>query len=456
MADKSFEQLVQEQMADLRIKPDDTVWVGVKAALHREKKRRWLTWLFLLLTGCSGASFWIYYQLDHPQPNLAAKQIMVLAEKTPAKEKQPIGFSKKKQMGEIIQTHPSAKLSGNNKKEEAGRSHAIRGKGQNILSLHPILEPVKGPSVSKNKMAIQEQRPMGTGTPAITQTSIAEKPVAAVQMATAPGLDTISVTNKTQTAQQTLLPEMAHGKGDTLSMTDKKNTKYKWQWLMAVDAGSSGMRSSLSDTRKIYTQSYSNATGLYQNTMPVLNDAISFGIELQAHKQIGNKHSMGISLGYALFQTSTSVGHRIDSTTYFSGSSSYNTSGYYYNSADSIGYTNQYHFVQAGLNLYTPFRLFKSIRIRWQVGAGLAVLLGSNGLHYDDASGSLFRNNSLITKVQTQFSTGFDVPIGKQPFLYVGPQWQYFISHFSKQSGVNEHLFLSAIKISVVFPRNKK
>jgi hypothetical protein len=315
---------------------------------------------------------------------------------------------------------------------------------------------VKDPIDSKNKMAIQEQRPVDTGTLAITQISIEEKPVTAVQKATASGPDTILVTNKAQTAQQTILPEMAHGKDDTLSIADKKNTKYKWQWHMAVDAGSSGMRSSLGDTRKIYAQSYSNTTGLFQNTMPVLNDAFSFGIELQAHKQISNKHSIGISLGYALFQTSTKVGRRIDSITYFSRSYSYNTYGYYYNSADSISYTNQYHFLQAGLNLYTPFRLFKAIRVRWQVGAGLAVLLGSNGLHYDAASGSLFRNNSLITKVQTQFSTGFDIPIGKRPFLYVGPQWQYFISHFSKQSGVNEHLFLSAIKISVVFPRNKK
>jgi len=59
MADRSFEQRVKEELASLKMMPAEEVWANVEADLHKEKKRRWLTWFFLL-AGLSAASFAIY------------------------------------------------------------------------------------------------------------------------------------------------------------------------------------------------------------------------------------------------------------------------------------------------------------------------------------------------------------------------------------------------------------
>lgn len=47
MADKNFEQKVQQQMQDFKLRPSDAVWQNVDARLRKDKRRRWF---FFLLT----------------------------------------------------------------------------------------------------------------------------------------------------------------------------------------------------------------------------------------------------------------------------------------------------------------------------------------------------------------------------------------------------------------------
>jgi hypothetical protein len=61
MADKSFEQRVQEELGSLKMRPDEGVWTKVEAGLNKEKKRRWIVWLFLF-AALTGASFWVYFE----------------------------------------------------------------------------------------------------------------------------------------------------------------------------------------------------------------------------------------------------------------------------------------------------------------------------------------------------------------------------------------------------------
>lgn len=456
MADKSFEQQIKEQLADLRMLPDAAVWVDVAAALHKERKRRWLIWLFLLLAGCGGASFWAYYQFNKPgqQVSVTAKKTTIITEQ-PTKETLTIAVTEKIQITESIQPHTSGKFPGINKVEKSSSSPIVTLKVQTVLPLKPIVEIINDPVVNGNFTDLPAPVQVTIDTPNANKTTRIEKPMVTVQMITTTRIDTVFVTNKQETSKQVILPKVA----GTPSTTIKKN---KWQWNLAVDAGSSGISRSLgmAIAREAYAGSYANlpgsVAGQSANFAPIIKNAFSFGMQLQTAKQISKKHSIGISLGYSLFRTGISVGRRIDSTTYFSGVNNYNTNGYYYNSKDSVGYTNQYHFLRAGFDLYTPFRLFKKVLMRWQLGTGLNVLVATNGLHYDANSGRLFRNSSLMTTVQTQISTGFDISIGKQPFLYLGPNWQYFISNLSKQSGTNQHLFLSSVRLSLILQKKKK
>lgn len=59
MPNKSFEEQVREELSGLHIKPNDVVWQSVAASLQQKRRRRWAIWLFTLLAGLSGASFWL-------------------------------------------------------------------------------------------------------------------------------------------------------------------------------------------------------------------------------------------------------------------------------------------------------------------------------------------------------------------------------------------------------------
>ncbi|MEK7200345.1 MAG: hypothetical protein AAB212_10580, partial [Bacteroidota bacterium] len=99
--------------------------------------------------------------------------------------------------------------------------------------------------------------------------------------------------------------------------------------------------------------------------------------------------------------------------------------------------------------------LFKNVSLRWQLGTGFKVLFATNGLNYDAVSGSLLRNSKLMRTVHTYFSTGIDMAIGKRPFLYIGPHWQYFVSNLSKKEQTNQYFSLSAVKITFIIPQKK-
>jgi hypothetical protein len=73
MADKSFEQRVKEELGSLKMRPDGEVWVKVEAALHKEKKRRWLVWLFLF-AALSGASVWGYLKFEGKEQSTSIQE----------------------------------------------------------------------------------------------------------------------------------------------------------------------------------------------------------------------------------------------------------------------------------------------------------------------------------------------------------------------------------------------
>jgi len=254
---------------------------------------------------------------------------------------------------------------------------------------------------------------------------------------------------------------------DKTITVNKKSRKNKWQWRIAAEAGSGGLRNALSLS---VSQNYSYSTvpsspsssnpGQIINNAPAIKDAFSYGIHVEVNKQIGKKHRIGISAGYSLFQTSTNAGKRIDST-FSSSSAAWGLMGgvysrYYYTAGDTIRYISKYHFLQLGADLYTPFKLFRKISLQWQLGTGINILAATNGLHYDPTTGKLFSNNALYAKVQSYVSTGIDFSIGKEPFLYIGPHWQYDLTKLTGQTGYTQHLLLSAVKVSFVLPRKKK
>jgi hypothetical protein len=498
MAYKSFEQQVQESLGALRMKPDAAVWLEVERALHKEKKRRWLIW-FLLLAGTAGAFFGGYYRFSHKQGDQQVATTISQGRSTPkeqstkptenSKEKNTNAITSIKQERSISQENIN-KQTGETRKEknmtaatqkttvgeaissaaqvEGRRANKIKNNKQPGIMIRdqPFTskEKIKEDHIAKTEKNINRKVPGDPAKFEATDRKTVDSAKAVIESVTLPkdNETTIAKTEEKIKEPQALVPETIT-KNDTVATVNKNKKKSKWQWGLSAEIGSSGLRDPLNFSKALFVTaappaSPGSGTAQAQNVVPQIKDAFSTGIQLEASRPLGKKHSIGLSLGYALFQTKTSVGKRIDSTRFFnfSGSTISNSNGYYYASTDSVGYINHYHFLQLGADLYTPFRLFKALSFRWQLGTGLNFLIATNGLHYDAGTGRLFRNPSLFVKTQTYLSTGFDVAIGRQPFLYVGPHWLYSMAKLSKQTGADQHLILSAIKISVVLPKKKK
>ncbi len=469
MADKSFEQGVKEQLADLQMQPHAAVWLEVEAALHKERQRRWLIWLFLLLAASSGASFWAYYQFNKTEQQINKvypKKILPKSTET-AKEKL-VTIYNNIETTQIIKPKKGFMQSKNlviDKKNEYNSSNKpiIHERGKHTGKL--IVRIENDTVLGYNNSALRGQTSLQMDELGDSKLKGVNNTREIVETTTTTYIDTASITTKRQTIEKIVVPATADTALPIPLLTVKNKKSNKWQLGISLDAGVSGIRNSLGKlVASLFdyagNPSNINFSGNLQfqssNTIPVIKDAFSFGVQLQLTKPISKKNSLGISVGYSLFQTGTSVGRRIDSTMYFSGLQRYNTNGYYYNSTDSLRYTNQYHFLRAGVDLYTPFRLFKRVQLRWQLGTGINMMVATNGLHFDAINGRLFRNSSLVTKVQTHFSTGFDIAVGKRSFLYIGPHWLYFISNLSKEPVTNQHLFLSAVKATLILAKKKK
>lgn len=493
MADKSFEQQVKNELSELRMKPAASVWSGVEAALHQERKRRWLVWLFLL-AGVAGASFWGYYYVNEDKQEIT--NIPAQIQSTP-KEELKKNTERKETAPAISQTQiqkstaPVSKIvavpteqkehrPGVKQNIAAAKDLPVKNKtDRNVLvdqntANSEIVRSQQGSRVNDGpKLQSAEITGKTTGSSRISNDDKKdiEKTTATVQQVT-PGKDSMTTSSKNDEKiieAISTTPSVSNEVPPAVS-TVVKNKKNKWQWNIAVDAGSSGLRDAIKLPAFAGSRSadaLTPATPINGNPAPLLTvepavkDAFSFGIQLQATKQLGKKHRFGLSAGYSLFQTSMNVGRRVDSTALFNNSGAFNSSGLYYSSfyytnTDSTSYTNKYHFLRLGADLYTPFRLFKKVSFQWQLGAGIHILAATNGLHYDPATKKSFSNNALYAKTQSYISTGIDLSIGKVPFLYVGPHWQYSFTNMTSKPGDDQHLFLSSVKVSFVLPKKKK
>ncbi|MES2329100.1 MAG: hypothetical protein V4539_05815 [Bacteroidota bacterium] len=494
MADKSFEQQVKEELSALRMKPDASVWPVVEAALHKERKRRWLIWLFLLAGG-AGASFWGYNHFIQEEETQTAK--------IPAQ----IQSSQKEEPKEILKTKDTTHIISQIQKRIEEPVTTSVASGETVKNKTVLRQTVS--NVDKN-ISVKVQTGEDVLAKKNTQSRVILKSKDTNPNNDDPKLSLAPITGKTtnsnftgdnkkETEKETPLIKQNTGSKDSalVSNGNEEKTKQvetpivtptvqneapaapavvntkknKWQWSIVAEAGSGGLRKSLpigfstTNDFAVNAPANSNNNQAFAGKEPTIKDAPAFGIQLQATRQISKKHRLGISAGYSLLQTRMNVGKRVDSVlintsngsaAWFASITGPVYSNYYYTSTDSLAYTSKYHFLRLGADLYTPFRLFKKANLQWQLGVGINILAATNGLHYDPVTRKLFSNNALYTKTQYYMSTGIDLSIGKEPFLYIGPHWQYSLSNLTSEPGGGQHLFLFAIRTSFVIPKKKK
>lgn len=460
MPNKSFEEQVREELSGLRIKPNDVVWQSVAASLQQKRRRRWAIWLFTLLAGLSGASFWLLIaSKEETSKSLQSAQ---------PKTKQGII-----QKTEAAQINPSTKTSSPLPESAIRNTNRTTHQKSNeadvtLTPTHLLLStktknknkftPVSAPEIASSTLSMNPKTEQ-------TDLSIAH-----------PKKDSVliipQITGVSETASIGLLQYDTVAVIPEESLTQPKKAS-QWNWKAELLIGKSGIRNSLGSLFEGSSNAaYNNFIGSGLSTTaspgsgpinlirPKVQDHFSFGTSVEMSKLIGKKkkNSLGIQVGYQLYQTKYRIGSSNSGTLQFSNVNRSNESNVYYGVRDSVNYIASYHFIRLGLQWYRSLNWLKQTELRWYAGVGTNLLVSSNGLHVGIASNNIyyFKNRSLLRNMQFDAVTGLEIGIGKQKRLFVGPQIHYMLSNVSKQNGFNQHLYRPSIKMSFLLSKSKK
>ncbi len=462
MAGKTFEEKVREQLTEIPMKPGPSVWLNVAAGLQKERKRRWLIWMVFLLAGLGAASLWV---LTNSETNSKLAHSPKLAHiGKPQKESNNVidnnhkGILSKAMPEAVIpivkEESKQTKKNVNSKIEERAVNNFSKRKDKLPEELQANASNARRFLETPVRKEIGEQAMIET-----TMEAGQEKILITKGNNDSPAIEKEDSLKRMENKHLEVikkpdsLPESLNKVVNTSASKDKPK---KWAFQAGLDGGISGLVTYASPA---YLSRYNAGTVSAgfpsQNPKIQYNQSYTIGVQFSALKSINPKNAMGFYLGYSLLQNRVKVGMKVDSTVFFTSASTYNFNGYYYTNTDSAEYQNRFHFLTAGIRFQRQFSLTRKLSVKWDVSAGISVLLASNGLHYDTAHKKFFNNNSLYHKVQPHLSTGFDFILGRKKQWFLGPHFTYFTNRISKLDGVNQHFFQSTIRLSLAINGKK-
>lgn len=460
MPNKSFEEQVREELSGLRIKPNDVVWQSVAASLQQKRRRRWAIWLFTLLAGLSGASFWLLIaskeETSKSLQSVQPKTKQVIIQKT-----------------EAAQINPSTKTSSPLPESLIPITNrtAYQKIDQADVTVTPTDLLVSTKTTNKNELASVSSQEITSSTLSINaNTEQADLPITHSKNDSVLIIPEIIGISETATIGLLQYDTIAVIAQETLTHSKKVS---QWNWKAELLIGKSGIRNSLGSLFEGSSNAaYNNFIGSGLSTTaspgsgpinlirPKVQDHFSFGTSVEMSKTIGKKkkNSLGIQVGYQFYQTKYRIGGINSGTLQFSNVNRSNESNVYYGVRDSVNYIASYHFIRLGLQWYRSLNWLKQTELRWYAGVGANLLVSSNGLHVGIANNNIyyFKNRSLLRNMQFDAVTGLEIGIGKQKRLFVGPQIHYMLSNVSKQNGFNQHLYRPSIKMSLLLSKSKK
>jgi hypothetical protein len=490
MAIRSFEEQVRAELGALRLRPDEQVWLHVEAALHKDKKRRWLIWLFIGVIGTGALGLYYYHQPSDTiadtfvQVNTKPAQPTVLQSQEAPSEKNKLEHKPEQTTTQLSVQESEKEVSQPSsvtvKKEKNNTVYSDENKSignkieRNVTPQSGQKTPDVQTAISVPDQQVVQQKntqelPEGnkptktTTTPSLItagdqpKESVSAQNTDPVQKAT----DSIvlSTPAKTYTAPKT------DDSGNTIMVSPQvtTNKKQPWRLFVSMDVGASK-----DVTPLVLKSSYAaappsnaipgNGNGSYYNGAaykePSMSGGFSFGLNLNAIKAIGRNTDIGFGLGYQRYQTRVSVGRQMNYSLGNSSPAASFNAGSFYLSSDSVNYNNNWHFAELAIDLYRRMSMGGSTTLRWRIGLAGDLLLASNALYYNKSTAVLYEDDASRHKLQLNISTGFDLGFGKQQSFYIGPQFTYF---FTPSSGNSDyHFFRTALRAGYLIPKRKK
>lgn len=476
MQNSEFEKQVQEKMEELKLTPADAVWDKVEAALPEEKKRRWIIFLLFFIVAAGGAFIW-WNNTNHAgnKTSVAATDTTnPILNVTSAQTIQPennttnIGQATEKNITPVddntavvlqdqllhkTQSSVRTKIHIRNavatddatgiNEETAKNKRSISTKARtnaSIKSPQQFSDDNNTPSPDKTIVKVDEAAPGTTANVAVTNDSVA-------------------------TITKTALPDSTStNKKDTAAVVQRlsvKNTrKNKWQYGVEMAAGTFNIKNGLFSNNDVYgSAALSGSVGTGPVALPVNRPnkplpglALNAGFYVQ--RKITAAWQLKSGIQYAFLSNSVRVGNKVDTLTSFNfdANKSISTSGYY-REGNSILYKNKNHLLEIPLLLQYHFAT--KLPLYAEAGPGVAFLIHSNALVYNEGSQVYISSNDIYNKVMLSIKAGIGIaPVAnaKLPFT-TGITFSYGASSLIKSSIGRQHMASALFYVRVPFKK---
>lgn len=477
MQDHDFEKQVQQKMGQMKLLPSESVWEKVDMRLHRKENRRrralWLPLAFAILFG----SYWAFHIFPRQQqrainaplvkqtnpPGLGTNNALdnihpadetdhkvggkepVTATPVDGQDKMPsaIYTSQKTAKPRLI---PAASFTQKNAKRTAPQS-SIPAAELNDNGFNPVIS----------------NETITTGVGADLQNRLSES--AAIRDLLAVSVHTVPVNLVPVVIQPVSLTERLNAK----TQLNKAQSYKSWSWGLSLQGGSTSLssasfklfNSALLDINSSSAPNAQNPGGptfsggnqVYKELFTA-TASTGFSAGLYVKRQLNRRFAISAGINYSLYRTVNTIGSKVDSLITIQSSFAANRQMYdqYYRSGNTVSYHHNYHFIEFPVAVQTRLSNSRKLPLSWDLGFSFSKLLTSNALHFNNATGVYYKDNTLLNRTQFNISSGLPVSLfNRRKFvLQAGPEFRYGITDaLLGNQGDEKHFFFMGLKATL-------
>lgn len=436
MRENEFEQQVQQKMGEFNLHPSEEVWREVERRIREEKKRRFIFWWPLLFLLAGGGITAVILLSDKKE-----KSELVTADKSTEKllssslEKinvpDPANNSINNTNNDIAtnKTLPIIVKESSNEKiiPPFISNSTVASTDRKKVTPTNVTFKKQADQKENNKDIVNNEKPIinPERVPAVSE-NVPFKPTTSAK-------DSTSINDIAIVVKQELVDNIMPAKQPVKQLPDsivqeqikkpaEKKAKNR-EWGFAFSAGRSSLINGLLFSKELlYTDAAALQTNspasLYSRSYETVRPAFSWSGGIYRKQIISKNLNINLGLSYSYLSTKRNVGNRVDSLRVINNSNSPGLSvNRFYRSANTMSYTNQYHFINLSGDLAWRIINGKKLKLYWENGLSYSRLVGSGMLHFDLSLPGYYTDNSLLTKNHLFFATGLSVPIGKRVVL---------------------------------------
>jgi hypothetical protein len=121
-------------------------------------------------------------------------------------------------------------------------------------------------------------------------------------------------------------------------------------------------------------------------------------------------------------------------------------------SADGVQtYYNQYYFLEVPVTAEWRVNRSRTLPLFWRGGAVFSYLMSSNGLYYDNSSGTYEKDNGVVRRIQGSVNSGLMVGLpvrGVQ--IQAGPEVQYALTSLLTTPSGGGHMVYGGLRVALM------